>query len=77
MHIYLVGCVLLTPLHGASTRSYFVEAEDKVTTLQSGYGVCAVKLQRNVALSLVFTKRRQRKHIVALSCHSGFFAHFE
>ena len=42
--IYLVGFVLLTPLYGAPTRSYFVEAEDKVTTLQSGYGVCTVKL---------------------------------
>ena len=41
--MYLVGCILLTPLHGAPTRSYFVEAEDKVTTLQNGYGVCAVK----------------------------------
>ena len=73
----MVGCVLFTSLHGAPIRSYFVEAEDKVTTLQSGYGVCAVKLWRNVDLSLVSTKRRQRKHMVALSCHSDFFADFE
>ena len=56
-YIYLVGCVLFTSLHGAPIRSYFVEAEDKVTTLQSGYGVCAIKLWRDVALSLVSTKR--------------------
>ena len=42
--IYLVGCVLFTSLHGSIIRSYFVEAEEKVTTLQSGYGICAVKL---------------------------------
>ena len=58
-YIYLFGCVLLTSLHGAPIRSYFVEAEDKVTALQSGYSVCAVKLQRDVALLLVSIKRRQ------------------
>ena len=57
--IYLVGCVLVTSLHGAPIRSYFAEADDIVTTLQSGYGVCAVKLWRDVALSLVSTKRQQ------------------
>ena len=59
IYIYLVGCVLFTSLHGAPIHSYFVEAEDKVTTLQSGYSVCTVKLWRDVALSLVSTKRRQ------------------
>ena len=57
--IYLVSCVFFTSLHGALIRSYFVEAEDKLTALQSGYGVCAVKLCWDVALSLVSTKRRQ------------------
>ena len=33
IYVYLVGCVLFTPLYGAPIRSYFVEAEDKVTTL--------------------------------------------
>ena len=31
--IYLVGCLLFTSLHGAPIRSYFVEAEHKVTAL--------------------------------------------
>ena len=44
IYIYMVGCILLTTLHGAPTSSYFEEAEDKVTTLQSGYSVCAVGL---------------------------------
>ena len=42
--IYLAGCVVFTSLHGASIRSYFVEAEDKVTALQSGYGISVVTL---------------------------------
>ena len=42
-----------------------------------GRHVCAMKLQRDVALSLVSTKRQQWKHIVALSCHFGLFANFE
>ena len=57
--IYLVGCVLFTSLHGSINRYYFVEAEDKVTALQSGYGICAVKLLRDIALSHVSTKCRQ------------------
>ena len=57
--LYLVGCVLFTSLHGASIRFYFVGAEDKVTALQSGYGVSTVKLRRDVALSIVSIKRRQ------------------
>ena len=57
--IYLVGCVLFISLHGAPIRSYFVEAEDKVTALKGGYGVFVVKLWRDVALSLVSSKRRQ------------------
>ena len=55
--IYLVDCVLFTSLHGAPIRSYFVEVEDKVTTLQNGYGVCAVKLwgkRRGVGLRTPF-----------------------
>ena len=56
---YLVGCVLFTSLHGSINRYYFVEAEDKVTALQSGYGICAVKLSRDIALSHVSTKCRQ------------------
>ena len=74
--IYLAGCVLFTSLHGAHIRSYFVEARDKVTALQGGHSVFAVKLWRNVALLLVFTKCRQWKNIVTLSCHSDFFADF-
>ena len=54
--IYLAGCVLFISLHGAHIRSYFVEAEDKVTALQGGYGVFAVKLWRDVALPLFYTK---------------------
>ena len=42
--IYLAGCLVFTSLHGAPIRSYFVEGEDKVTALQSGYDVCAVTL---------------------------------
>ena len=42
--IYLVGCVVFASLHGAPIRSYFVEAEDKLTGLQSGYGVYLVTL---------------------------------
>ena len=42
--IYLPGCVVCTSLHGAPICSYFVEAEDKVTALQSGYGICVVTL---------------------------------
>ena len=57
--IYLAGSVLFTSLHGAHIRSYFVEAEDKVTALQGGHSVFAVKLWRYVALSLVSTKCRQ------------------
>ena len=57
--IYLAGCVLFTSLHGAHIRSYFVEARDKVTALQGGHSVFAVKLWRNVALSLVSTKCRE------------------
>ena len=57
--LYLVGCVLFTSFHGTPIRFYFVGAEDKVTALQSGYGVCAVKLRRDVALSIVSIKRRQ------------------
>ena len=34
--IYLAGCVLFTSSHGARIRSYFVEAEDKVTAFQGG-----------------------------------------
>ena len=75
--IYLVGCVLLTSWHEAPIRSYFVQKEDKVTTLQSGYGVFVLKLWRDFALSIVSTNRWQWKHIVALSCHSDFFADFE
>ena len=54
--IYLGGCELLTSLHGAHIRSYFVEAKDKVTALRGGHSVFAVKLWRDVALSLVSTK---------------------
>ena len=57
--IYLAGCVLFTSLHGAHIRSYFVEARDKVTALQGGHSVFAVKLWRNVALLLASTKCRQ------------------
>ena len=57
--IYLVCCVLFTSLHGGPIYSYFVEAEDKVTALKDGSGIFAVKLWREVALSLVSTKRRQ------------------
>ena len=53
------GCVLFTSLHGAQLRSYFVQARDKVTTLQGGRSDFAVKLWRNVALSLVSTKCRE------------------
>ena len=59
IYIYLAGCVLFTSLYGAHIRSYFVEARDKVTALQGGHSVFAVKLWRNVALSLVSTKCRQ------------------
>ena len=41
---YFVGCGLFTSLHGAPIRSYLVEADDKLTALQGGYGVFAVKL---------------------------------
>ena len=54
--IYIAGSVLFISLHGAQNRSYFVEAEDKVTPLQGGYVVFAVKLWRDVAVSLVSTK---------------------
>ena len=74
--IYLLGFVLLTLLHGATTHSYFVEADDKVTTLQSGYCVCTLNY-RDVALSLVSTKCCQWKFIAALSCHFVLFANFE
>ena len=40
--IYLGGCELLTSLHGAHIRSYFVEAKDKVTALQGDHNVFAV-----------------------------------
>ena len=57
-HIYiyymcLVGCVSFTFLHKVPIRSYFVEAEDKVTTLQGGYGVCAVKLWGTLLYHLI------------------------
>ena len=42
--VNLFGCALFTSLHGAPIHSYFAEAEDKVATLQSVYGVCAVKI---------------------------------
>ena len=74
---YFVGCVVFTSFHGVPICSYFVEAEDKVTALQSGYGVCVVKLWRDFASSLVSTKRRQLKNRVTRSCHSVFFADFE
>ena len=50
--IYLVGSVLLTPSHRAPIRSYFVEAEDKVTTFQSGYSVCAVNFRETLLYHL-------------------------
>ena len=73
---YLAGCVLFTSLHGAHIHSYFMDAMDKVTALQEGHSVLAVKFWTYVALSLVSTKFRQWKHIVTLSCHSDFFADF-
>ena len=51
--------MLFNSLDGAPIRSYFVEAEDKVTILQSGLGLFAVKLWGNPILSLVSTKRSQ------------------
>ena len=54
--VCLAGYVLFTFLHGAHIRSYFVEAKDKVTALQGGHSVFAVKRWRDVALSLVSTK---------------------
>ena len=61
-HINIInsaGTVLFTSLHRRHIRSYFVEARDKVTSLQGGRGVFALKLWRNVALSLVSTKCHQ------------------
>ena len=65
----MVGCVLFTSLHGPPIRSYFVETEDKVTTLQSGYGVCAIKFWEDVVLSLVSTKLRHCElyHVILTS----------
>ena len=42
--VYLAGCVVFPSLHGTPIRSYFVEAEDKTTALQSGYSVCVVAI---------------------------------
>ena len=57
-HIYimhLVGCVLFTSLHGVAVNSSFVETDDIVMTLHSGYIIFVAKLWRVVALSLVST----------------------
>ena len=54
--IYLADCVLFTSLHGVHICSCFVEAKDNVTALQGGHSVFALKLWRDVALSLVSTK---------------------
>ena len=51
--MYLVGCVSFTFLHKVPIRSYFVEAEDKVTALQGGYGVCTVKLWGTLLYHLI------------------------
>ena len=54
-YIFIWLCIVYF-LHGAYIRSYFVEADHKVTALQGDHGVFAVKLWRNVALSLVSAK---------------------
>ena len=51
--MYLVGCVSFTFLHKVPIGSYFVEAEDKVTALQGGYGVCRVKLWGTLLYHLI------------------------
>ena len=51
--MYLVGCVSFTFLHKVPIRSYFVEAEDKVTALQGGYGVFTVKLWGTLLYHLI------------------------
>ena len=62
VYIYIFSWLCITPLYGAPTCSYFVKAENKVMTLQSGYDICTKKLLRDVALSLFSTKYQQWKH---------------
>ena len=59
--IYLVGCVSFSSLYGAPIRSYFVEAEDRVTTLQSVYGVCAVELCICILHLFIVGNHKQRQ----------------
>ena len=52
-YIYLVGGVSFTFLHRVLIHSYFVKAEDKVTALQGGYGVCTVKVWGTLLYHLI------------------------